>query len=52
MLVGPITEESIPMSTLDRLSVVVDCFRDAPRLTLGRWRAEPGFRDRPCTGCY
>ncbi|MDJ0487862.1 helix-turn-helix domain-containing protein [Rhodococcus qingshengii] len=43
MLIGPITEEPIPMSTLDRLSVVVDCFRDAPRLTLGEVARRTGI---------
>lgn len=33
-MVRPITEKCTPMSTLDRLSLVVECFRDTPRLTL------------------
>lgn len=43
MSVGPITEESIPMSTLDRLAMVVDCFRDTPRLTLGEVARRTGI---------
>ncbi|MCD2106022.1 helix-turn-helix domain-containing protein [Rhodococcus erythropolis] len=31
------------MSTLDRLSAVVDCFRDAPRLTLGEVARRTGI---------
>ncbi|MET0797515.1 MAG: helix-turn-helix domain-containing protein [Rhodococcus sp. (in: high G+C Gram-positive bacteria)] len=43
MLVGPITEEPIPMSTLDRLAMVMDCFRDTPRLTLGEVARRTGI---------